>query len=377
MQNITPTVMTSRKVKFLNRDKSSFFATLRGNIDEYFEENNLQKTGNNGLILKAVFMLSLYLVPYFILLTNDFNGWQQLGLTIVMGFGVAGVGMSVMHDAVHGSFSSNKTINEIFGGSLYLFGGNVYNWDMQHNKLHHTYTNVHHVDEDVTGKFLLRLTYDDKLKSVHRFQYIYAFFLYSLMTISFLWKDFKEIKLYNELAKEGVMKPFPREEYVKLFFGKLFYVFFICVVPILTLDISFGKWFAGFMIMHCISGLILSTVFQSAHIVEGAHHPVPDMKGNLENAWAVHQLLTTANFAGGNKLFSWFIGGLDYQVEHHLFPNISHIHYPKIAKIVEDTANQFGIPYNNKVTFWKAIVSHKRALQDLGTRLHDPLAMAS
>jgi linoleoyl-CoA desaturase len=358
--------MVHTKVKFLNKDKSAFFAVLRENIDNYFETNQLEKTGNNSLILKAFFMLSLYLVPYFLIIFGNFSHLEQLGLCFVMGLGIAGVGMSVMHDAVHGSFSSNKTINEIFGGSLYLLGGNVYNWDMQHNKLHHTYTNIHEIDEDVTGKFLLRLNYADKLKSVHRFQHIYAFFLYSLMTISFLWKDFKEIKLYNEMAKSGLMKPFPKEEYIRLFFGKLFYVLFICVIPMMRLDISFGQWFAAFMLINFTSGLILSTVFQAAHIVEGAHHPVPDEKGNIDNAWAIHQLLTTANFANGNKLFSWYIGGLDYQVEHHLFPNISHVHYPKIAKIVEDTANQFNIPYNNKGTFWKAITSHAKALKHLG-----------
>jgi linoleoyl-CoA desaturase len=290
----------------------------------------------------------------------------MLFLTVVMGLGVAGVGMSVMHDAIHGSFSASSKLNKFFGASIYLLGGNVYNWDVQHNKLHHTYTNLHDIDEDITGKFMLRLSSGDKLKAVHRFQHIYAFFLYSLMTISFLWKDFKEIGLYNKMAESGLVKPYPRKELVNLIISKIAYVLFIGVLPMMVLDITFGQWFAGFMAMHCTAGIILSTVFQLAHIVEGAGQPAVDDKGNIENAWAIHQLNTTANFAGNNKILSWYIGGLDYQVEHHLFPNISHIHYPAIASIVKSTAEDFGIVYNNKQSFINGLRSHVRMLHNLG-----------
>lgn len=354
------------KVKFLNKDKSLFFSALRENIDAYFDENQLVKTGGRKLFIKAIFMLSLYIIPFGLILTGNFSNLQMLLLSVMMGFGVAGVGMSVMHDAIHGSFSSSSNTNKIFGWSIYLLGGNVYNWDVQHNKLHHTYTNIHDIDEDITGKFLLRLSVGDNLKSVHRFQHIYAFFLYSLMTISFLWKDFKEISLYNKMAKTGLVKPFPKEELVILIISKVAYALFICAIPMLMLDITFGQWILGFLAMHCTAGLILSTVFQLAHVVEGAHQPSPDSKGNLENAWAIHQLLTTSNFAGNNKVLSWYIGGLDYQIEHHLFPNISHIHYPEISKIVSKTAQDFNIPYNNKTSFIKGLKSHIRMLHNLG-----------
>ena len=354
------------KVKFLNKDKSLFFSVLRENIDAYFDQNQLVKTGGSRLLMKAIFMLSLYLIPFGLILTGNFSLVQMLFLSLIMGLGVAGVGMSVMHDAIHGSFSSKSVINKFFGYSIYLLGGNVYNWDVQHNKLHHTYTNIHDIDEDITGKFLLRLSVGDTLKPVHRFQHIYAFFLYSLMTISFLWKDFKEISLYNKMAKTGLVKPFPRKELVILVISKIAYATFIFGIPMLMLDITFGQWFLGFMAMHCTAGLILSTVFQLAHVVEGANQPSPDEKGNLENAWAIHQLLTTSNFAGKNKVLSWYIGGLDYQIEHHLFPNISHIHYPAISVIVRDTAKDFNIPYNDKTSFFKGLNSHIRMLHNLG-----------
>lgn len=354
------------KVKFLNRDKSLFFSALRENIDAYFNENGIPKTGGKTMVFKAIFMLSLYLIPYCLIMTGMFSLWQMFFLTIIMGFGVAGVGMSVMHDAIHGSFSSNSGLNKLFGSSIYLLGGNVYNWEVQHNKLHHTYTNIHDIDEDITGKFLLRLSCGDKLKSIHRFQHIYAFFLYSLMTISFLWKDFKEISLYNKMAETGLVKRYPREELVKLIVSKLGYLVFIMVIPMYFLNLSFGQWIIGFLAMHCVAGLILSTIFQLAHVVEGASQPTVDEKGNIENAWAIHQLNTTSNFAGKNYLLSWYIGGLDFQIEHHLFPNISHIHYRAISPIVRATAQDFNIPYNDKASFINGLDSHVKMLKYLG-----------
>ena len=348
------------------RKNQYFFSTLRANVDAYFELNNIKKTGGSKLIFKAVFMLCLYLIPFILILLFNLTLLQMFLLTIIMGIGVAGVGMSVMHDAIHGSFSSSPLVNKIFGSSLYLLGGNVYNWEVQHNKLHHTYTNVHHIDEDITGKFMLRLSADDKLKPAHRFQHIYAFFLYSLMTFSFLWKDFKEIRLYNKMSKSGIVPRYPKKEFLILLITKVAYIFFICIIPILLMDITFLQWFIGFFTLHFVAGIILSTVFQLAHVVEGAEQPVVKDNGNIDNVWAIHQLNTTANFAGKNKILSWYIGGLDHQVEHHLFPKISHIHYSAISNIVKKTAEDFGIIYNDKLSFMKGLSSHVRMLYSLG-----------
>lgn len=358
--------MHYNKIHFLNTERSTFFSALKSNIDKYFVDNNLNKTGGPALISKAIFMLCLYLIPFGLILFLKLTYLQMFFLTIIMGIGVAGVGMSVMHDAIHGSFSKSPVINKIFGSTLYLLGGNVYNWEIQHNKLHHTYTNIHHMDEDITGKFMLRLSSDDRLKSIHRYQHIYAFFLYSLMTFSFLWKDFKEIWLYNKMSKSGIVSRYPAKELLILIFTKILYLIIILGLPMLLTELTFLQWFVGFFTMHIVAGIILSTVFQLAHVVEGAEQPCLNDEGNIENAWAIHQLNTTANFAGKNKLLSWYIGGLDHQVEHHLFPQISHIHYPKISQIVKKTAEEFGIRYNDKLSFFKGLQSHIQMLYNLG-----------
>ncbi len=312
-------------------------------------------------------MLGLLLLPYGLILTNQFPPWACLGFAVAMGLGTAGVGMAVMHDANHGSFSSVSWINTLFSGSLYLVGGNVLNWKIQHNTLHHTYTNIHDVDEDITGKFLLRLSPGDPHRKIHCYQHLYAFFLYGLMTLSFLVKDFRQAYKYTHQKDKKPNQAFSRLDIGILISGKALYLVFIAVLPLLMTDLSFGKWLLGFLVMHLTAGVVLSTIFQLAHVVEGARHPVPDTQGQLETSWAIHQLQTTANFQCPVAL-SWFIGGLDYQIEHHLFPTISHIHYRALAPIVQQTAQEYALPYNRKPSFFYALRSHIRMLRGLGEK---------
>jgi len=362
--------MSYSSIKFINKDKSDFFSALKEKIDDYFINNSLSKTGGNKMLIKAVFMLSLYLIPYFLIISSLFSMAGMFLLSVLMGVGIAGVGMSIMHDANHGSFSSKEWINKLFSYSIVLLGGNIYSWKLQHNTLHHTYTNIHEVDEDITGKFLLRFSIETKLKKIHKYQHIYAFFLYGLMTISFLVKDFRQVFHLNKKSTNDLIKPYPFKELINLITGKLFYFTFIMAIPMLLTHINFWQWLLGFMVMHFTAGLILSIIFQMAHIVEGVEQPLPDEKGNIMNAWAIHQLQTTSNFSGNNKILSWFIGGLDFQIEHHLFPNISHIHYRNISGIVKSTAENYGITYNAKKSLGHAIISHTKMLKKMGNELN-------
>jgi linoleoyl-CoA desaturase len=122
--------------------------------------------------------------------------------------------------------------------------------------------------------------------------------------------------------------------------------------------------------MHYTAGIILSLVFQLAHTVEETTHPMPNAEGIIENDWAIHQLNTTVNFSRKNKVLSWYVGGLNFQVEHHLFPKVCHVHYPEIAPIVKQTAEEFGIPYLEQEHFSNALKSHFAALKRFGTLPH-------
>ena len=353
-----------KTIKF-ERDKSQFMQTLRRNVNEYFKAKGISTKGNWHMILKSAVMLSLCLVPFILMLTLNMYGWLIFPLAVIMGIGMAGTGMAVMHDAAHGSFSKRGWLNKLFGSTIYLLGTTAFNWKVQHNILHHTFTNIHEIDEDIAGRSFLRFSRHAQLKKVHRYQYIYAFFLYSLMTLQRIVKDFLNLHRYN---KQGITKEQnanPQWELGKLIGTKVLYLFIAIGLPLMLTEFSWWQVLLGFIIMHCTGGLIMAMVFQLAHLVEATEQPLPQ-NGRIDNEWAIHQLETTANFSRGNKFINWFSGGLNYQIEHHLFPNICHIHYCKISHIVERTAKEFGLPYNVNPSLVQAIASHARLMKMLG-----------
>ncbi|MCS6973156.1 MAG: acyl-CoA desaturase [Cyclobacteriaceae bacterium] len=347
-----------------------FFTTLNLRINRYFRENELPRTANSEMVLKTVFMFLLYLAPYVAIMSGVITSLTTLLLSyFVMGIGLAGIGLSVMHDANHGAYSRKSWVNTLLGYSLNLIGGHATNWKVQHNVLHHTYTNVHEADEDISPRGVLRLAPGSAWKPAHRFQYIYAWFLYCLLTLAWVFvKDFSRLKKYH---REGLLEKQNTDaahEWIILILTKLTYLFYIIVLPAWLLPFSIWEVLCGFLLMHAVAGFMLSVIFQPAHVAEGTEYPEPDANGRLENSWAVHQLHTTTNFAPDRKLFSWFVGGLNYQIEHHLFPNICHVHYRNIAPIVEQTAREFNLPYRSLPSFRKALKLHTRLLKKLGKK---------
>ncbi|HSQ47353.1 MAG TPA: acyl-CoA desaturase [Lutibacter sp.] len=361
--------MTNNTISFSRTDKAIFFKTLNKRVNAYFKENGLKRTGNWKLYTKAIIMFSIFLVPLVLILTISMPQWVLLLLTVVIGIGMAGVGMNVMHDSNHESFSSKKWVNKIMGSSMYILAGNVYNWKVQHNVLHHTFTNIPGFDEDIDAGRIIRFNKNSKWLKIHQFQKYYSFFLYGLLTINWaITTDFRQMHKYLKRKLSYGKFPNPATEWTTLIVTKLLYYFLWIVLPLLVLDIAWWKVLIGFFVMHYTAGIILSIVFQLAHIVPMAEMPLPDKEGNLEHTWAVHQLYTTTNFAPNNKFISWYTGGLNHQVEHHIFPHISHIHYGKIAKIVKETALEYDLPYNEYKTFTKAIAEHFNQLKTLGAK---------
>jgi linoleoyl-CoA desaturase len=342
-------------------------AALKKNVNEYFKEKGISTKGNWKMLVKSAVMLSVYIAPFIIMLTVPMAGWMIFPLALLMGIGMAGTGMSVMHDAVHGSFSKKNWMNQILGSTIFLLGTTMFNWKVQHNILHHTFTNIDGMDEDIGGRELLRFSKHAPLKKIHRFQHFYAYFLYSLMTLSKLVKDFFQLHEYNKTGMTRQQNAKPVWEYTKLIGIKALYFFIAIGLPFMLTDFTWWQILLAFLIMHCTAGFIMSVVFQMAHVVEGVSQPLPDESGNIENEWAIHQLQTTANFSRRSRVMNWFIGGLNFQIEHHLFPNICHIHYRKISHIVERTAIEYGLPYNIKPTFVHALASHTRMLKSLGS----------
>jgi len=347
-------------------DSREFFKILNKRVNQYFKTNNKKKQANTEMRIKTIFMISIYFIPFILLFVPVYNEWLKLILWTIMGFGMAGIGFSVMHDANHSSYSKNQKTNKYLGYLLDSLGGYHLNWKIQHNILHHTFTNIDGHDHDIESA-LLRLSPEQKKSKKYRFQLFYAPFLYSLMTVYWITgKDFVDIKNYSKLGLLKSQKITYKKAINQLIISKTLYYAFTLGLPFLLSPTPWLITLLGFLIMHFICGLTLALVFQTAHVVNETSFSPNDEKKSAIDKWATHQLSTTANFSRNSRIFSWYIGGLNYQIEHHLFPSICHIHYKNIAPIVQETAQEFGLPYHQHKSFYHALRSHFSLLNKLG-----------
>ena len=361
--------IVQNSVKFSQKIGREFDGTLKKRVRDYFKDKNISKHANFSMVLKTVVMLSLYIVPYLLMITGVItNGWLIAAMWLTMGIAMAGIGMSVMHDANHGAYSKNEKTNRFIGRVIGLVGGFAANWKIQHNILHHSYTNIHGHDEDISAPMgLMRFSPNSELKKTHRFQHWYAWFFYGLMTVSWMVnKDFEQIFRYRKMGLTETQNKKFYKLMVELIVNKIIYYALIVALPIIFIDMAWWATLLFIFMMHFTASIILSVVFQLAHIVPETQFPLAEVDNTIENNWSIHQLQTTCNFAPTNRVLGWFVGGLNYQVEHHLFPNICHVHYKKLSAIVKKTAEEFGVPYYSEPTFFGALASHVRMLKQLG-----------
>jgi len=354
------------KIKFIDHDKRMFFATLKNRVDQYFKDRGISSHANTKMVVKTIVLLTVYILPFLTLLFVPMSAGISLLLWLLMGLGVAGIGMSVMHDANHGAYSEHAGVNTFIGYTLNMLGAAVSNWKLQHNLLHHTYTNITYMDDDIDDKGVLRFSPHTEVKGIHRYQWLYAFAFYGITTLYWvLLKDFVQFVRYTRNGVNVRSKSENRMTMIRIIAVKVIYLAITIGLPIW----AGHAWVAvlgGFLLMHFTAGVILTVVFQLAHTVEGTSHPMPSADGSIENEWAIHQLNTTVDFAPKNKWLSWYVGGLNFQVEHHLFPRVCHVHYPDIAPIVQQTAEEFNVPYLVNQTFSQALHSHIATLRRFG-----------
>lgn len=353
-------------IRFTGKNKleKEFVRTLQKRVNDYFKTNAISTKANASIVIKTVLLFSLYVFPFILILIVPMTTAVALLCCGMMGIGIAGIGMGVMHDACHGAYSSRQWVNELLAGSLYLLGSNVLNWKLQHNVLHHTYTNLSGYDEDIDSKGPIRLSDKMPLKKMHRFQFIYAFFFYGLMTLAMLTNDFIRLYKYSGMGLLKTQNKRLGNELFKMLVRKILYLSIIFGLPLWLSSFTFWQILFGFLTMHWVASIILSLVFQMAHVVEGTDQP--EVRPIIPAEWHVHQLNTTSDFAHNNHLLSWYVGGLNFQVEHHLFPGICHVHYKALAPIVERTAREYGITYYSLPTFRAALLSHVQRLKQLG-----------
>lgn len=357
--------MKNKPPKFKNVNQSSFSVVLKQRVNQYFIDNQITPNANGFMYLKTIILLVFWTTCYYWIIFNTFDYPVTYGIWALMGFAIALVTMNIGHDAVHGSYTKNPFLSFLLEQTFNLNGASAYMWKSMHNIAHHSYTNIHGYDEDISPIPIIRLSPHAELKPIHRYQYIYAFFFYFLGTLS--WVFFKDyIKFFKNTVGNYTNRSHPLSEYFWLFFYKIIYYILFIFLPIYLTPQPWYYTLLGFLIMHLVSGFYLAIVFMLAHAVDEVNFPNPSKTGNIETDWFTHQLNTTANFATGCPFTAFLTGGLNQQIEHHLFPQICSIHYPQIAKIVQFTAEEYNINYNNAQNFSKALISHINFLKKMG-----------
>ncbi|MCH8319202.1 MAG: acyl-CoA desaturase [Bacteroidetes bacterium] len=361
----------AKKITFAGKDKSEFFSTVKKRVDAYFEEKGISQYANGFMIFKTIFVLSILFGSYFLLIFNLYSILGQYSLAamfllwILIGFFTAFAGVNIGHDAVHGAYSSNKTVNTVLGYIFNIAGANAYMWGILHNIVHHTYTNIQGYDPDINSVPLTRLSPHQKRYKIQRYQHWYAFIFYGFASLGWVFiKDYKNF--FTKNVGNYYDKQHPKIEYFILFFFKAVYYTVFLVLPLVLVNQPWQIILAGFFVLHFVEGITLVLTVMLAHMVDDVAFPLPDKHNKIENTWAVHQLFTTADFARNNPLVSFFFGGLNFHIEHHLFPKICHVHHRPLSDIVKQTAREFNLPYYDYPTFGGAIRSHVRFLKKLG-----------
>lgn len=353
------------QVKF-NTQTQPFFQALRTRTDHYFKTNKISTKGDSRLYWKTAILSITFVAIYItlIFLTPE-SVWINLILCALLGANFAAIGFNMMHDGAHGSYSDNKFLNESMGFTLNIMGGNMYVWKQKHNENHHTFTNIEGHDDDINLKPFLRMHENQQKLWIHRYQHFYGVFMYG-MSLMF-WVFYQDFKRYftGQIAEQTNMRKMKTSDHLIFWSSKFLHILLFILIPMYTVGVIDA--IVGYITMSYVCGIILGIVFQMAHVVEPTSFIAPTQGiETLEDEWAVHQIKTTFDFATKSKVVCWLLGGLNFQVEHHLFPRISHVHYPELRKIVRETCDEFSVRYHEFPTVLKAFRSHLSYLRTIG-----------
>lgn len=344
--------------------KNSLHQDLRQRVNQYFEDNNIKQSGTAPLYWKAAILLTAFALTVGHLYIFQPSWPIAIAECVLIGLLIAAIGFNVMHDGSHGSFSQNKYSNKLASYTMSMLGASHYFWNIKHNMIHHTFTNVDGVDDDIEVGALMRFAPTQKRAKLHRYQHLYFGFLYMLMYSYWVFgSDYK--KYFRKKIGEFPLTDMTPKVHFRFWMVKIYHALFFIALPIYLF--GFLPWLVGFLIVNLVAGFVLSIVFQLAHTVEHTEFPVADIETKmLPDEFAKHQIMTTANFGTKNKVVGWLVGGLNFQIEHHLFPKVSHIHYPAISSIVKKVCQEYDLKYIEYRTVFQAVRAHYNFLKHMG-----------
>jgi len=342
-----------------------FRKTINQRVEAYIKQNNVQVRDVPAMYGKTIFMFAWWLGSYLVLLLAGLPWWGNLLMAVSFGLASAGIGFNVMHDANHDGYSANPKVNKVLGWSVELIGLSSFIWKQQHNVWHHTYTNITGLDEGLEAEGAMRWSPHDDWKPIFKYQHLYWPVIYAVSAIALLF--IRNFKVYFT-RKSGATFEYPkmkREDKIVFWTFRVINALILFVIP--SFFHPFWQVVIGFLVMATVAGFVLATILQMAHVMDTVEFPEPvGSPLHIENEWAIHEVQTTVNFGTRNKLLNWYVGGLNFQIEHHLFPHMCHLNYPQIAPIVEQVCQEYGVQYKSYPTFREAVSDHLRALKWLG-----------
>lgn len=339
-----------------------FTIALRERVREYFVQKNISETGNWTLYTKAILLMLSLIFCYIGVTFANVNDGIRILLWVVLGLTFAGIGFNVMHDSAHGSFSKNKKLNNIVSHILNVIGAEIKFWKVKHNVLHHTFTNISPDDNDINIYPILRITNEQKRLWFHRFQHLYCWLIY--FTYLLFWIFVLDFQKYITKKIGAKKMEFNAWDHVRFWLTKVTYVVTFIVLP--GIFVGWNITIIGYLICMAVTGFVIANIFQVAHVVEGAEFVQAEtMPDNVE--WTKHEVETTVNF-GKSWILTQLVGGLNNQIEHHLFHKVSHVHYPAIRSIVKQTCLEFHVQYKENRNFFTAISSHFRYMRSLAIK---------
>ncbi len=351
-----------QKVTFDASDRA-FHDAVNARVEAYFARTGRSTKATPFVQFKVMLYLTALASSYGAVVFGGFGVPASIALCLLIGFLFATIGFNVGHDAIHGAFSEKPWVNALFSLSFDQMGASSLTWSIAHNFVHHTYTNIPGVDHDLDPGPVMKFTQTDKPAFVYRFQFLYAWVLYGLTTLVWLFKkDLTQILQPDPRTNKRA----PARDVLRVVAAKTWYFAVYVAIPMVVMPVPWWYVVVGNIVAHAVAGLTLAVVFQLAHCVVGTTFPEASADRKMASGWAAHQMRTTANFGSSNRLLTFFVGGLDHQIEHHLFSKVSHAHYRALSPIVQTTALEFGLPYLQSPTFAGALLSHTRALYRFG-----------
>jgi linoleoyl-CoA desaturase len=362
MEDLVPSETAPRQSTGDQPGVASFPKVLRRRLDRFFADQNISPKADRSMWVKIATGLALLAGSWIAIYTLRPHSWGFVALYVLGGLAQTFLLLNIAHDSNHNAISSTPSVNKTLNYVFDVCGINSYMWRILHHRGHHSCINVHGEDDALTGRGLLRFTPHEPRLPLQRFQHIYALFLYALFSLDYVFvRDFECFfsPSHDYLSRT---KHSPRE-YVILFASKAFYVTYMLILPIMLLGLSPLLVLGGFLLVHLIVGLSVSLVFQTTHTVDTTYFPMD--RGEFENG-VYHIFATTADYATENPVVGWLTGGLNHHIAHHLCPFVCHTHYAPLTRIVQQTAEEFGVPYRQHPTMTRAVWHHLILLKQLG-----------